>query len=153
MARGRPAGSDGVQARTTRGISSPLLLLSSFPLLLLLLLLLPFFSLNRPSTVEIDRDGRFWRYHPVAGSSHTGNLATGWYHVPVGLINLEDEDFGKNIVDDLHWKLQEALSSENCDKIRILMRFLTVMVCYQALPFPFFCLVVDNSSVICICSC
>ncbi|URE04461.1 MIF4G like [Musa troglodytarum] len=51
----------------------------------------------------------------------------------VGLINLEDEDFGKNIVDDLHCKLQEALSSENCDKIRILLRFLTVLMCSKVI--------------------
>ncbi|THU66014.1 hypothetical protein C4D60_Mb05t09750 [Musa balbisiana] len=51
----------------------------------------------------------------------------------VGLINLEDEDFGKNIVDDLHCKLQEALSSENCDKIRTLMRFLTVLMCSKVI--------------------
>ncbi|CAL9092146.1 unnamed protein product [Musa textilis] len=56
-----------------------------------------------------------------------------FYGVLVGLINLEDEDFGKNIVDDLHCKLQEALSSENCDKIRILLRFLTVLMCSKVI--------------------
>lgn len=56
-----------------------------------------------------------------------------FYGVLVGMINLEDEDFGKNIVDDLHCKLQEALSSENCDKIRTLMRFLTVLMCSKVI--------------------
>ncbi|RZR80121.1 hypothetical protein BHM03_00006048 [Ensete ventricosum] len=109
-----PAGEDG--ARATRGwrwrtgedgagkglLSSPLL--SSLPLLLL-----PFFSLNRPPTIDfslnqqptakidrrqsispsIDRrwpkstgDDRFWWYCLVAGGLHTGNL-TDRYVLPV----------------------------------------------------------------------
>ncbi|RRT84398.1 hypothetical protein B296_00004510 [Ensete ventricosum] len=110
-------GGDCVRARTTRGqqrragedgarysSSSPLLLLSSFPLLLL-----PFFSLNRPltvdfslnrsPTVEIDHqrpkstvDGLFWWYRRVACGPRIGNLAdryvppgtggTDWYGKP-----------------------------------------------------------------------
>ncbi|KAG6532910.1 hypothetical protein ZIOFF_006769 [Zingiber officinale] len=50
-----------------------------------------------------------------------------FYSVLVGLINLENEDFGKDVVDAIHSKLQDALLSENCDKIRISLRFLTAL--------------------------
>ncbi|XP_042380485.1 nuclear cap-binding protein subunit 1-like [Zingiber officinale] len=52
-----------------------------------------------------------------------------FYSVLVGLINLENEDFGKDVVDAIHSKLQDALLSENCDKIRISLRFLTALMC------------------------
>ncbi|WOK93579.1 ABH1 [Canna indica] len=56
-----------------------------------------------------------------------------FYGVLVGLINLENEEFGKNVVDSVHSKLQDALLSENCNRIRILMRFLTVLMCSKVI--------------------
>ncbi|CAM8958716.1 unnamed protein product [Rhodiola kirilowii] len=47
----------------------------------------------------------------------------------IGLINLENEDFVKKIVENTLTNLQDALNSETCSKIRILMRFLTVLMC------------------------
>ncbi|WRX33228.1 MIF4G-like [Theobroma cacao] len=55
------------------------------------------------------------------------------YGTVVGLLNLEDEDFVKTIVENTQTSFQEALDSGNCDRIRILMRFLTVLMCSKVL--------------------
>uniref|UniRef100_A0A0D9VTY5 Nuclear cap-binding protein subunit 1 n=1 Tax=Leersia perrieri TaxID=77586 RepID=A0A0D9VTY5_9ORYZ len=47
----------------------------------------------------------------------------------IGLINLENEDFAKDIVDMTHANLQDALHNENRDRIRILLRFLCGLMC------------------------
>uniref|UniRef100_A0A0E0KDN4 Nuclear cap-binding protein subunit 1 n=1 Tax=Oryza punctata TaxID=4537 RepID=A0A0E0KDN4_ORYPU len=47
----------------------------------------------------------------------------------IGLINLENEDFAKGIVDTTHANLQDALHNENRDRIRILLRFLCGLMC------------------------
>ncbi|RLN39442.1 nuclear cap-binding protein subunit 1 [Panicum miliaceum] len=52
-----------------------------------------------------------------------------FFGVLVGLINLENEDFAKDIVDTTQAKLQDALHSENRDRIRILLRFLSGLMC------------------------
>ncbi|CAK7331146.1 unnamed protein product [Dovyalis caffra] len=51
----------------------------------------------------------------------------------VGLLNLENEDFVKEIVETAQANFQDALDFGNCDRIRILMRFLTVMMCSKVL--------------------
>ncbi|KAL2929093.1 Nuclear cap-binding protein subunit 1 [Bienertia sinuspersici] len=51
----------------------------------------------------------------------------------IGLLNLEKEDLGKLVVDTTHSNLQEAIQSENCDSIRVLLRFLTVLMCSKVL--------------------
>eukprot|EP01018_Ginkgo_biloba_P038789 Gb_40301 [translate_table: standard] len=56
-----------------------------------------------------------------------------FYGTLVGLLNLEDEDFGRNVVHRTHANLQEALNTENCNKIRTLMRFLTALMCSNAI--------------------
>ncbi|KAL9455103.1 hypothetical protein AB3S75_010500 [Citrus x aurantiifolia] len=55
------------------------------------------------------------------------------YGTLVGLLNLENEDFVKKVVETTQRKFQDALDSGNCDRIRILMRFLTVMMCSKIL--------------------
>nr|CAD1833320.1 unnamed protein product [Ananas comosus var. bracteatus] len=53
----------------------------------------------------------------------------------VGLINLESEEFVKRVVDAAYSNLQDALYKENCNKIRIFMRFLTgLMSCKVISP-------------------
>eukprot|EP01018_Ginkgo_biloba_P023536 Gb_13655 [translate_table: standard] len=52
-----------------------------------------------------------------------------FYGTLVGLLNLEDEEFGRKVVDQTHANLQDALDSENCNRIRTLIRFLTVLMC------------------------
>jgi len=44
-------------------------------------------------------------------------------------MNLENEDFAKDIVDTTQAKLQDALHNENRDRIRILLRFLSGLMC------------------------
>ncbi|XP_078160331.1 ARM repeat superfamily protein [Carex rostrata] len=51
-----------------------------------------------------------------------------FYAVLVGLINLENEDFAKRVVDATHSALQDALQAGNCDRIRISLRFLTALM-------------------------
>ncbi|KAJ3699924.1 hypothetical protein LUZ61_003629 [Rhynchospora tenuis] len=51
-----------------------------------------------------------------------------FYAVLVGLINLENEDFAKRVVDATHSVLQDALQEGNCDRIRISLRFLTALM-------------------------
>lgn len=55
------------------------------------------------------------------------------YGTLVGLLNLENEDFVRKIVENAQASFQEALDFGNCDKIRILMRFFTVLMCSKVL--------------------
>ncbi|GMI84148.1 ABA HYPERSENSITIVE 1, ENSALADA, CAP-BINDING PROTEIN 80 [Hibiscus trionum] len=55
------------------------------------------------------------------------------YGTLIGLLNLEDEDFVKKIVEDTQNVFQDALGSGNCDRIRISMRFLTALMCSKVL--------------------
>ncbi|XP_042006458.1 nuclear cap-binding protein subunit 1-like [Salvia splendens] len=55
------------------------------------------------------------------------------YGTLVGLLNLEDEDSVKIILEDTHGNLQAALDSGSCNRIRILMRFLTALMCSKVL--------------------
>ncbi|KAJ6670767.1 CAP BINDING PROTEIN [Salix viminalis] len=55
------------------------------------------------------------------------------YGTLVGLLNLENEDFVKQMVETTQANFQDALDFGNCDMIRILMRFLTVMMCSKVL--------------------
>ncbi|KAG6549752.1 hypothetical protein Mapa_008732 [Marchantia paleacea] len=50
------------------------------------------------------------------------------YGTLVGLINLENTEFVDKVVTQAHDSLQAALDSGNCNKIRILMRFLTTLM-------------------------
>ncbi|KAL8224128.1 hypothetical protein R6Q57_019603, partial [Mikania cordata] len=49
------------------------------------------------------------------------------YGTLIGLLNLENEEFVKKILESTHKSLQDALDSGDCNKIRVLMRFLTVL--------------------------
>lgn len=51
------------------------------------------------------------------------------YGALVGLINTEDREFVAKVVDRTHSGIQEALETDNCNKLRILIRFLTVLMC------------------------
>ncbi|CAI0450224.1 unnamed protein product [Linum tenue] len=51
----------------------------------------------------------------------------------IGLLNLENEDFVKGVVETTQTRFQEALDSGNCDRIRVLMRFLTALMCSKVL--------------------
>ncbi|KAG6682662.1 hypothetical protein I3842_13G154200 [Carya illinoinensis] len=55
------------------------------------------------------------------------------YGTLVGLMNLENEDFVRKLVENTQTNLQDALDSGNCNRIRILMRFLTVLMCSKVL--------------------
>ncbi|XP_022728995.1 nuclear cap-binding protein subunit 1 isoform X4 [Durio zibethinus] len=55
------------------------------------------------------------------------------YGTVVGLLNLEDEDFVKKIIENTQTSFQDALDSGSCDRIRILMRFLTVLMCSKVI--------------------
>ncbi|KAK6923691.1 MIF4G-like, type 3, partial [Dillenia turbinata] len=55
------------------------------------------------------------------------------YCAVVGLLNLENEEFVAKILETTQSKLQDALDSDNYDRIRILMRFLTVLMCSKVL--------------------
>ncbi|KAL0363049.1 UNVERIFIED_CONTAM: ATP-dependent zinc metalloprotease FTSH 12, chloroplastic [Sesamum calycinum] len=55
------------------------------------------------------------------------------YGTLVGLLNLEDEDFVRKILENTHENLQVALDSGNCNRMRILLRFLTVLMCSKVL--------------------
>ncbi|XP_045793074.1 nuclear cap-binding protein subunit 1 [Trifolium pratense] len=56
-----------------------------------------------------------------------------FYGTLIGLINLENEDFVKKLVDKTQSKFQDALDTGNCNGIRILLRLMTVMMCSKAL--------------------
>ncbi|KAK4398750.1 Nuclear cap-binding protein subunit [Sesamum angolense] len=55
------------------------------------------------------------------------------YGTLVGLLNLEDEDFVRKVLENTHENLQVALDSGNCNRMRILLRFLTVLMCSKVL--------------------
>ncbi|KAL5712931.1 Nucleic acid dioxygenase ALKBH1 [Ranunculus cassubicifolius] len=56
-----------------------------------------------------------------------------FYGTLVGLLNLESEDFAKEVVEATQFSLQDALDAEDCDRIRILMRFSTALMCSKVL--------------------
>ncbi|KAK1393168.1 nuclear cap-binding protein subunit 1 [Heracleum sosnowskyi] len=51
------------------------------------------------------------------------------YGTVVGLLNLENDGLVKKIVETIQTNLQGALDDGNCSRIRILLRFLTVLMC------------------------
>ncbi|MED6105957.1 Nucleic acid dioxygenase ALKBH1 [Stylosanthes scabra] len=55
------------------------------------------------------------------------------YGTLIGLINLENEDFVKKLLDKIHTKFQDALNSGDCNGVRILMRLMTVLMCSKVL--------------------
>ncbi|CAH9076279.1 unnamed protein product [Cuscuta europaea] len=55
------------------------------------------------------------------------------YGTLVGLLNLENEAFVKKLVETTCSNLQDALESGNCNSIRILLRFLTVLMCSKVI--------------------
>ncbi|XP_059666715.1 nuclear cap-binding protein subunit 1 [Cornus florida] len=55
------------------------------------------------------------------------------YGTVIGLLNLENEDFVRKVVENTQTNLQDALDFGNCNSIRILMRFLTAMMCSKVL--------------------
>ncbi|XP_038988704.1 nuclear cap-binding protein subunit 1-like isoform X2 [Phoenix dactylifera] len=55
------------------------------------------------------------------------------YGVLVGLINLENEDFAKRVVDTTHSILQDAIYLGNCNRIRLLLRLLTGLMCSKVI--------------------
>lgn len=50
------------------------------------------------------------------------------YGTLVGLINTEDSNFASKIVQQTHDRIQGALDSGECNKLRVLIRFLTVLM-------------------------
>ncbi|VAH90802.1 unnamed protein product [Triticum turgidum subsp. durum] len=56
-----------------------------------------------------------------------------FFGVLIGLINLENEDFAKGVVDATQANLQDALHTENRDRIRILLRFLCGLMCSKVI--------------------
>ncbi|MFS7984951.1 putative nuclear cap-binding protein subunit 1 [Helianthus anomalus] len=55
------------------------------------------------------------------------------YGTLIGLLNLEDEDFVKKVLENTQSSLQDALDSGDCNKIRVTMRFLTVLMCSKVI--------------------
>ncbi|KAF3454275.1 hypothetical protein FNV43_RR04722 [Rhamnella rubrinervis] len=51
----------------------------------------------------------------------------------IGLMNLENEDLAKKVLENTQNNFQDALDCGDCNRIRILMRFLTVMMCSKVL--------------------
>ncbi|KAJ8770900.1 hypothetical protein K2173_022072 [Erythroxylum novogranatense] len=56
-----------------------------------------------------------------------------FYGTLIGLLNLENEEFIETILEKTRDNFQDALDSGNCNKIRVLMRFLTAMMCSKVL--------------------
>ncbi|KAI4373656.1 hypothetical protein MLD38_011761 [Melastoma candidum] len=56
-----------------------------------------------------------------------------FYGTLVGLLNLENEEFVRKFVDGTQKSFQDALNSEDCNKTRCLLRFITVMMCSKVL--------------------
>ncbi|CAK9165650.1 unnamed protein product [Ilex paraguariensis] len=56
------------------------------------------------------------------------------YGTVVGLLNLENEEFVRTVVENTQTNFQDALNYGNCNRIRILMRFLTALMCSKVLP-------------------
>ncbi|WCJ36842.1 Nuclear cap-binding protein subunit 1 [Euphorbia peplus] len=55
------------------------------------------------------------------------------YGTMVGLLNLEDENYVRKFLENTQSNFQAALDSGDCDKIRVLMRFLTAMMCSKVI--------------------
>ncbi|KAL8205594.1 hypothetical protein R6Q57_009145 [Mikania cordata] len=55
------------------------------------------------------------------------------FGVYIGLLNLENEEFVKKILEITHKSLQDALDSGDCNKIRVSMWFLTVLMCSKVI--------------------
>ncbi|PQP91876.1 hypothetical protein Pyn_27424 [Prunus yedoensis var. nudiflora] len=58
---------------------------------------------------------------------------TSLYGTVIGLLNLENEEFVRKVVENTQSNFQDALDSGNCNRIRLLMRFLTVMMCSKVI--------------------
>ncbi|EFJ16788.1 hypothetical protein SELMODRAFT_115849 [Selaginella moellendorffii] len=52
-----------------------------------------------------------------------------FYGAVVGLTNIEEANFVSRIVERVHSRLQDALNTEDCNRLRILLRFLAVLMC------------------------
>ncbi|CAD5318429.1 unnamed protein product [Arabidopsis thaliana] len=55
------------------------------------------------------------------------------YGTLIGLLNLENEDFVQKLVESVHANFQVALDSGNCNSIRILLRFMTSLLCSKVI--------------------
>ncbi|CAN6863549.1 unnamed protein product, partial [Brassica oleracea] len=55
------------------------------------------------------------------------------YGTLIGLLNLENEDFVQKIVESFQDNFQVALDSGNCNSIRILLRFMTSLLCSKVI--------------------
>lgn len=55
------------------------------------------------------------------------------YGTLIGLLNLENEEFVRKLVESTQINLQDALETGQCNRIRILMRFLTVLMCSKVI--------------------
>ncbi|KAG9143898.1 hypothetical protein Leryth_016096 [Lithospermum erythrorhizon] len=55
------------------------------------------------------------------------------YGTLVGLLNLENEEFVREVVEKTQTNLQDALFTGSCNKTRVLLRFLTVLMCSKVL--------------------
>lgn len=55
------------------------------------------------------------------------------YGTLIGLLNLENEDFVKQILENTQLSLQDALDAGDCNKIRVSLRFLTVLMCSKVI--------------------
>nr|XP_043621052.1 nuclear cap-binding protein subunit 1 isoform X2 [Erigeron canadensis] len=55
------------------------------------------------------------------------------YGTLIGLLNLDNEDFVKKILERTQKNLQDALDSEDCNKIRVSLRFLTALMCSKVI--------------------
>ncbi|CAN1264032.1 Nuclear cap-binding protein subunit 1 [Linum perenne] len=55
------------------------------------------------------------------------------YGTVIGLLNLENEEFVKGVVETTQTRFQEGLDSGSCDRIRVLLRFLTALMCSKVL--------------------
>ncbi|CAA7013292.1 unnamed protein product [Microthlaspi erraticum] len=55
------------------------------------------------------------------------------YGTLIGLLNLENEDFVQKMVENVQANFQVALDSGNCNSIRILLRFMTSLLCSKVI--------------------
>ncbi|KAG9136557.1 hypothetical protein Leryth_014406 [Lithospermum erythrorhizon] len=55
------------------------------------------------------------------------------YGTLVGLLNLENEEFVREVVEKTQTNLQDALYTGSCNKTRVLLRFLTALMCSKVL--------------------
>ncbi|PHT69513.1 Nuclear cap-binding protein subunit 1 [Capsicum annuum] len=55
------------------------------------------------------------------------------YGTLIGLLNLENEEFVRKLVENAQINLQDALETGQCNSIRILTRFLTVLMCSKVI--------------------